>query len=56
MTTKRYGPYRFVVRWSDNGTIHYRQFKQDSEACAFLNLLLDDGFDAAVIMEEIGNV
>jgi hypothetical protein len=47
---RSYEPSRFVVKWIRDDTMYFRWFKRDTAACAFLNKLLDMGFEARVLM------
>lgn len=43
---------QFVVKWTDgNGSVYMRWFRRDTAACNFLNRLIDDGFQAQVLMK-----
>lgn len=44
---------RFVVCYTNytSGTVEFRWFKRDFAACNFLNKMLDNGFDARVLMK-----
>lgn len=49
--TRRQENLRFVVKWIDGDTMYFQFFKRDSAACAFLNQLVDAGFEARVLMK-----
>lgn len=44
---------RFVVMYTNytSGQVEFRWFKRDTAACNFLNRMLDNGFDARVLMK-----
>lgn len=42
---------RFVVKWIEGDTMYFRWYKRDAAACAFLNKLLDAGYEARVLMK-----
>ena len=42
---------RFVVKWIEEDTMYFRWYKRDAAACAFLNKLLDAGYEARVLMK-----
>ena len=42
---------RFVVKWIEGDTVYFRWYKRDAAACAFLNRLLEAGFEARVLMK-----
>lgn len=44
-------PSRFVVKWIEGDTMYFRWYKRDAAACAFLNRLLEAGFEARVLMK-----
>ncbi len=42
---------RFVVKWTDgSGTVYMQWFKRDTPACNFMNQLIEDGYQAKVLM------
>ena len=40
-----------VVKWIDGHHMKFQAFKRDSAACAFLNKLVADGYDARILMK-----
>lgn len=42
---------RFVVKWIAGDTMYFRWYKRDAAACAFLNRLLEAGFEARILMK-----
>lgn len=42
---------RFVVKWVEEDTVYFRWYKRDAAACAFLNRLLEAGFEARILMK-----
>ena len=44
-------PSRFIVKWIESDTMYFRWFKRDSVACAFLDQLEGQGFEARVLMK-----
>jgi hypothetical protein len=42
---------RFVVKWIDGSDMKFMAFKRDSAACAFLNTLVDAGYQARILMK-----
>jgi hypothetical protein len=42
---------RFIVKWIDGHTMKFMAFKRDSAAVKFLNTLVDDGFNARILMK-----
>ena len=49
--SRKIEPNRFVVKWIDGDTMYFRWYKRDAAACAFLNRLLEAGFEARVLMK-----
>jgi hypothetical protein len=48
---RRSEPPRFVVKWIEGDTMYFRWYKRDNAACAFLNKLVDMGFEARILMK-----
>jgi hypothetical protein len=48
---RSYEPSRFVVKWTDGDMVYFQCFKRDSAAVKFLNKLMDDGYEARVLMK-----
>jgi hypothetical protein len=44
-------PHRFVVKWIDGMDMKFMAFKRDSAACAFLNKLVEEGYQARILMK-----
>ena len=44
-------PSRFIVKWIQGDTMYFRWFKRDTPACNFLDRLVDQGFEARVLMK-----
>ena len=42
---------RFIVKWIQGDTMYFRWFKRDTPACNFLDRLVDQGFEARVLMK-----
>jgi hypothetical protein len=42
---------RFVVKWIDDMDMKFQAFKRDSAAAKFLNTLVDNGYDARILMK-----
>ena len=42
---------RFVVKWIEEDMMYFRWYKRDAAACAFLNRLLEAGFEARLLMK-----
>ena len=49
--TRRQETSRFIVKWIDDMDMKFMAFKRDSAACAFLNKLVADGYDARILMK-----
>lgn len=49
--TRKQETARFIVKWIDNMDMKFMAFKRDSAACAFLNKLVDAGYDARILMK-----
>jgi hypothetical protein len=42
---------RFIVKWIEGYDMKFQAFKRDSAAVKFLNTLVDNGYDARILMK-----
>lgn len=42
---------RFVVKWIQGDMMYFQWFKRDTAACEFLQSLVDQGFQARILMK-----
>jgi len=40
-----------MVKWLDGDMMYFSSFKRDSSAIAYMNLLIDSGYQASVVMK-----
>lgn len=41
----------YVVKWVQHDTVYMRWYKRDTPAVAFLNTLVEAGYDARILMK-----